>query len=69
MTLQLLMKRNICFKGDGSCIDLILKELRNHTLGIILVWSLFCLIQVFLGLHFLQPLSVLSAFSVLNQMF
>ena len=69
MTLQLLMKRNICFKGDGYCTDLILKELRNHTLGIMLVWSLFCLIQVLVDLHSLQRLSVFFVFFILNQMF
>ena len=31
-----------------------LKELRNRTLSIILVWSLFFLIRVYVGLHFLQ---------------
>ena len=31
-----------------------LKELRNYILGIILAWSLFCLIQVYVGLHFLK---------------
>ena len=31
-----------------------LNELRNHILRIILVWSLFCLMQVYVGLHFLQ---------------
>ena len=31
-----------------------LKELRNRILRIILVWSLFYLIRVYLGLHFLK---------------
>ena len=52
-----------------------LKELRNLIFRIILVWSLFCLIRICVGLHFLQFLlenfSFLSVFSVLfvlNQM-
>ena len=32
----------------------LLKELQNLVLGIILVWSLFFLIRVYGGLHFLQ---------------
>ena len=53
-----------------------LKELCNCILCTILVWSLFCLIQLCVSLHFLQFfwktsifLSVLSVFFVLNQMF
>ena len=33
---------------------LTLKELRNRILRIILVWSLFCLMRVYVGLQFLQ---------------
>ena len=31
-----------------------LKELQNPVLSFILVWSLFCLIRLYVGLHFLQ---------------
>ena len=40
--------------------DICLKELLNCTLRIILVWSLFCLIRVYVGLHFLQFFSKTS---------
>ena len=38
----------------SSHSKLYLKELRNCILRIILVWSLFCLMRIYVGLHFLQ---------------
>ena len=40
-------EKNICFFSPNN-----LKELRNCILRIILAWSLFCLAQVYVGLHF-----------------
>ena len=37
-------------------ITLLLKELRNRTLRVIVVWSLICLLRVYVGLHFLPIL-------------
>ena len=37
-------------------ITLLLKELRNRILRVIVVWSLICLLPVYVGLHFLPIL-------------
>ena len=45
--------RNLFWK-ICSLFGQILKELRNRNLPTILVWSLFCLMRLYVGLHFLQ---------------